>query len=116
MGGRRRGSQEAYFSNGRVPEVSHKTSSQEGIGRPTRTPSLQARGEPVYQLLGGKTKPRLPVYCTTARPDVAKQLGFVGAKIPCPHGPSEGDQGLEKNVQVRLQGIGCESSYRTGLK
>ena len=53
----------------------------------------------MYQLLGGKTKPRLPVYCTTARPDVAKQLGFVGAKVTCPHGPAEGDQGLEKNVQ-----------------
>ncbi|KAL8565112.1 hypothetical protein ACOMHN_005315 [Nucella lapillus] len=59
----------------------------------------KVRGEPVYQLLGGKTKPRLPVYCTTGRPDVAKKLGFVGAKVPCPHGPAEGDEGLEKNVQ-----------------
>ena len=53
----------------------------------------------MYQLLGGKTKPRLPVYCTTGRPDIAKQLGFVGAKVTCPHGPAEGDVGLEKNVQ-----------------
>jgi L-rhamnonate dehydratase len=58
----------------------------------------QIRGEPVYQLLGGKTKARLPVYCTTGRPDIAKSLGFAGAKIPCPHGPAEGDVGLEKNV------------------
>ncbi|PVD39567.1 hypothetical protein C0Q70_02202 [Pomacea canaliculata] len=56
------------------------------------------RGEPVYQLLGGKTKQRLPVYCTTARPDLAKEMGFVGAKIACPYGPAEGDAGLEKNV------------------
>ena len=49
------------------------------------------RNEPVYALLGGRTKATLPVYCTTARPDLAKELGFVGAKIPCPYGPSAGD-------------------------
>ena len=57
------------------------------------------RNEPVYALLGGKTKERLPVYCTTARPDIAKDLGFVGAKVPCPYGPSAGDEGLRKNVE-----------------
>lgn len=58
----------------------------------------KVRGEPVYALLGGKTKDRLPVYCTTARPDIAKDMGFVGSKIPCPYGPSAGDEGLRKNV------------------
>jgi L-rhamnonate dehydratase len=57
------------------------------------------RKAPVFELLGGPVRPVLPVYCTTARPDVAKALGFVGAKIPCPHGPSEGDIGLKKNVE-----------------
>ena len=57
------------------------------------------RGEPVYALLGGRTKERLPVYCTSSRPDLSQQLGFCGAKIPCPHGPSEGDEGLRKNVE-----------------
>ena len=33
----------------------------------------------------------------------AKQAGFVGAKIPCPYGPSEGDEGLKKNVNVFKQ-------------
>ncbi|ELT88871.1 hypothetical protein CAPTEDRAFT_113751 [Capitella teleta] len=56
------------------------------------------RGEPVCALLGGKTKSRLPVYATTARPDIAKQQGFVGAKFPCAYGPSDGDEGLKKNV------------------
>jgi len=56
------------------------------------------RGEPVYAMIGGKAKDRLPVYCTTARPDIAKELGFVGAKIPCPYGPSAGDEGFRKNV------------------
>lgn len=59
----------------------------------------QLRKEPVYALLGGKTKERLPVYSTTARPDIAKKFGFVGAKIPCPYGPSAGDEGLKKNVE-----------------
>ena len=56
------------------------------------------RNEPVYALLGGRTKATLPVYCTTARPDLAKRLGFVGAKIPCPYGPSAGDAGFARNV------------------
>jgi len=57
------------------------------------------RDEPVWAMLGGKTKDRLPVYCTSARPDLSKDLGFVGAKIPCPYGPSAGDEGFRKNVE-----------------
>jgi L-rhamnonate dehydratase len=57
------------------------------------------RNEPVYQLLGGKTKMRLPVYGTTARPDLAKRMGFVGAKFPLPYGPGDGDEGMRKNIQ-----------------
>lgn len=30
---------------------------------------------------------------------MAKELGFVGAKIPCCYGPSDGDEGLKKNVE-----------------
>jgi L-rhamnonate dehydratase len=58
------------------------------------------RNEPVYALLGGKTKEYLPVYSTTGRPDLAKDYGFVGAKIPCAYGPSEGDEGFRKNVEI----------------
>ena len=50
-------------------------------------------------MLGGKTKDRLPVYSTTGRPEIAKKLGFVGAKVPCPYGPADGDEGLRKNVE-----------------
>ena len=53
----------------------------------------------MYALLGGKAKDRLPVYSTTGRPDIAKELGFVGAKVPCPYGPADGDEGLRKNVE-----------------
>jgi len=55
--------------------------------------------QPVYQLLGGKTKDRLPVYCTTARPDLGKKLGFVGAKFPLPYGPGDGDAGMKQNIE-----------------
>jgi L-rhamnonate dehydratase len=58
------------------------------------------RGEPVYHLLGGKTKDRLPVYATTPRPDYAQTMGFHGAKMPLPHGPADGQVGLQKNVAM----------------
>ncbi|CAH1800537.1 unnamed protein product [Owenia fusiformis] len=58
------------------------------------------RNEPVYAMLGGKTKDRLPVYSTTARPDIAQKLGFVGAKVPCAYGPADGDAGFRKNVEI----------------
>lgn len=56
------------------------------------------RGEPVYALLGGKSKEKLRIYATTARPDLAKKWGFEGAKIPCRYGPADGVEGLKKNV------------------
>ena len=54
--------------------------------------------EPVYNLMGGRTKQRVPVYATTSRPDLAKELGFLGAKIPLPYGPSAGGSGLTSNI------------------
>ena len=42
----------------------------------------------------------MPVYCTTCDPVFAKRAGFVGAKIPCPYGPSKGDEGLKLNVET----------------
>ena len=43
--------------------------------------------------------PEVPVYATTARPDVAQQLGFHGAKFPLPYGPEAGAEGMRKNVE-----------------
>jgi L-rhamnonate dehydratase len=54
--------------------------------------------EPVYNLMGGRTKQRVPVYATTSRPDLAKDLGFHGAKIPLPYGPAAGHAGMKSNV------------------
>lgn len=50
-------------------------------------------------LLGGATKAFLPMYTTTSRPDIGKELGFCGCKIPCPYGQSEGPEGMIKNVE-----------------
>ncbi len=58
------------------------------------------RQEPVYQLLGGAIREELVFYATGARPDIAKQLGFIGGKLPLHHGPAEGDEGLAKNLEL----------------
>ncbi|KAL8805729.1 MAG: hypothetical protein Q9182_001762 [Xanthomendoza sp. 2 TL-2023] len=55
-------------------------------------------GEPVYRLLGGNTRDRLRFYCTGPEPAAAQTMGFIGAKVPLPHGPDEGHSGLRRNV------------------
>ncbi|THH09747.1 hypothetical protein EW146_g8600 [Bondarzewia mesenterica] len=47
------------------------------------------RGEPVYKLIGGKTKEYLSLYSTGPLPEEAKKLGFWGGKVPLPYGPYE---------------------------
>ena len=59
----------------------------------------KARGVPVYKLLGGKTKERLPVYATSTRPDLSKKMGFIGGKFPLPYGPADGDAGMRANLE-----------------
>ena len=54
--------------------------------------------EPVYRLLGGNIRERLNFYCTGPEPAAAKRMGFIGAKVPLPHGPDEGTAGLKKNI------------------
>ncbi|MEQ8656681.1 MAG: L-rhamnonate dehydratase [Hyphomicrobiales bacterium] len=56
------------------------------------------RQEPVWHLLGGKVREELTFYATGARPDLAKQMGFVGGKMPLKHAPCDGQQGLDANV------------------
>ncbi|WP_150126381.1 L-rhamnonate dehydratase [Blastomonas sp. RAC04] len=58
------------------------------------------RQEPVYHLLGGAVRDELQFYATGARPDIARDLGFIGGKLPLHHGPAEGDEGLKKNVAL----------------
>ena len=58
-----------------------------------------AKNEPVYNLLGGKTKEKLPMYCTSTRPDLSKDMGFKGGKFPLPYGPADGDAGMKANIE-----------------
>jgi L-rhamnonate dehydratase len=61
------------------------------------------RREPVYQLLGGAVRDELVFYATGARPDLAKQMGFIGGKLPLHHGPAEGEEGLKRNLDALAQ-------------
>ena len=56
------------------------------------------RQEPVYFLIGGLSNEEITFYCTGPEPVAVKKLGFWGAKVPLPHGPFDGPEGLEKNV------------------
>ncbi|WP_114559257.1 L-rhamnonate dehydratase [Desertihabitans aurantiacus] len=58
------------------------------------------RQEPVYALLGGPVRDELQFYATGARPDRAKELGFIGGKMPLHHGPAEGVEGFRKNLDA----------------
>lgn len=58
------------------------------------------REEPIYALLGGQTKERLPVYATSPKAKLAQDFGFLGAKLPLRHGPGDGRAGLLKNVAM----------------
>ncbi|MDR5753923.1 MULTISPECIES: L-rhamnonate dehydratase [Caballeronia] len=58
----------------------------------------KVRKEPVFHLLGGPVRDELQFYATGARPDLAKEMGFIGGKMPLQHGPAEGEAGLAKNI------------------
>lgn len=58
------------------------------------------RQEPVYAMLGGAVRDELQFYATGPRPDVAKELGFIGGKLPLRYGPASGEDGLAKNVEM----------------
>jgi len=58
------------------------------------------RREPVYQLLGGAVRDELVFYATGARPDLARQMGFIGGKLPLHHGPAEGEEGFARNIAM----------------
>jgi L-rhamnonate dehydratase len=58
------------------------------------------RQEPVYKLLGGETKEKIPCYVTGVQPARYKELGFFGAKMPLPYGPADGIAGLNANVEM----------------
>jgi L-rhamnonate dehydratase len=59
----------------------------------------KVRAVPVYDLLGGPVRDELVFYATGPRPDIAERLGFLGGKLPLRHSPSEGEDGLRRNLE-----------------
>ncbi len=55
--------------------------------------------KPVYALLGGPQKERIPCYCTGNDIDWYQELGFRAFKLACPYGPADGLDGLHKNEE-----------------
>jgi len=58
------------------------------------------RQEPVYAMLGGAVRDDIVFYATGPRPDVAKDLGFIGGKLPLQWGPASGPEGLRRNIET----------------
>ena len=60
----------------------------------------KAWGLPVYRLLGGETKQRIPCYCTGNDIEQHVQFGYKKLKLALPHGPADGREGIRKNVAL----------------
>ena len=60
----------------------------------------KALNMPVYKLLGGETKPRLPAYCTGNDIEQHVEFGYKRLKLAIPHGPADGLEGMRKNVEL----------------
>lgn len=57
-------------------------------------------GQPVYNLIGGKTKDKIPVYVTGNLTERHIQEGFRDVKLALPHGPVDGREGLRENIEL----------------
>ena len=55
---------------------------------------------PVYKLLGGDTKRRIPAYCTGNDIEQHLKFGFKRLKLAIPHGPADGREGMKKNTEL----------------
>lgn len=56
------------------------------------------RQEPVHAMIGGAVRDEIQFYATGSRPDLAKQMGFIGGKMPLRHAPTEGDEGMKQAI------------------
>lgn len=56
------------------------------------------RQEPVQAMIGGAVRNEIRFYATGSRPDLAKEMGFIGGKMPLRHAPAEGDEGLKQAI------------------
>lgn len=60
----------------------------------------RAVGQPVYNLVGGKTKEKIPVYVTGNLTERHLAEGFRHVKLAVPYGPADGAEGMRKNVTL----------------
>jgi L-rhamnonate dehydratase len=60
----------------------------------------KALGVPIYELLGGETKPRIPAYCTGNDIEQHVEHGFKRVKLAMPFGPPSGREGQRGNVEL----------------
>ena len=56
----------------------------------------KALNVPVYKLLGGETKDRIPAYCTGNDSEQHIAFGYKRLKLAIPHGPADGKEGQRK--------------------
>ena len=59
-----------------------------------------ALGVPVYELLGGATKTRIPAYCTGNDIEQHIKFGYKRLKLAMAYGPADGYIGQKKNVEL----------------
>jgi len=55
---------------------------------------------PVYKLLGGETKPRIPAYCTGNDVEQHLEFGYKRIKLAVAYGPADGRGGMKKNTEL----------------
>lgn len=60
----------------------------------------KALGQPVYKLVGGQTKEKIPVYVTGNLTERHLQEGFRHVKLAVPFGPADGAEGFRKNLEL----------------
>lgn len=72
----------------------------------------KAAGKPVYQLLGGATKEKVPVYLTGKNVQFGVDRGIRAFKLPVDSAPHEGRTGMKKTVdqiETARRTIGADS-------
>lgn len=60
----------------------------------------KALNQPVYELLGGETKERVPTYCTGNDIEQHVEFGYKRLKLAIPHGRASGRAGMKENLEL----------------
>ncbi len=63
----------------------------------------KAHNQPVYKVLGGKTKEKIPAYATGNDVENYLKFGYHGVKLAVPYGPADGVEGMKRNEELVKQ-------------